>query len=150
MTRFTARFLLLLTLLYGCAPPPHAALPPPPMPPDATGNPGVVISQPRVPHQRIAGPVAQVFITLQGLGPDDHLVAASSPAAMRVVFHHEDADGMQQLEYIWVHKYEPTDMAGEFHLMLEGLRRPLHAGDRVPLSLKFRDAGVIDTVAVIR
>ncbi len=39
---------------------------------------------------------------------------------------------------------------GGFHLMLEGLRRPLKVGDRVPVALTFAKSGIVRAELVVR
>lgn len=90
------------------------------------------------------------YLTLTNRGQkDDILVSASTPVAEGVEFHESTVvDGMARMrsrEEIAVPagatvKLEP----GGLHLMLVGLKAPLAAGSRVPLTLEFRDAGRIE------
>lgn len=90
------------------------------------------------------------YLTLVNRGKTaDALVSASTPAAAAVEFHESTVvDGMARMrsrDEIPVAagatvKLEP----GGLHLMLVGLKAPLAAGSRVPLTLEFRHAGRIE------
>lgn len=78
----------------------------------------------------------------------DRLLAASTPAAERVELHSMKMEGdvmrMRQVEGIDLPagatvKLEP----GGLHLMFMGLKAPLTAGSRVPLTLRFEKAGEV-------
>jgi copper(I)-binding protein len=80
----------------------------------------------------------------------DRLVGASSPAAARVETHvnEKQAEVMRMRE---VKGYE-VPAKGSFelkpggaHLMLVDVRRPFKEGDRIPLVLRFQNAGEIKT-----
>ena len=109
------------------------------------------------PYARPSLPGQQVgagYLKLANKGADDRLVSATSPAAASVEIHSMTMDGdvmkMRQVEAIElptgsIVKLQP----GGYHLMLMGLKAPLTAGDRVPLTLKFEKAGeVVVTVNV--
>jgi copper(I)-binding protein len=91
--------------------------------------------------------VGYLVMTNQGKTPDV-LVSASTPAAENVEFHESTlVDGMHRmrpraeipLPAGATVKLEP----GGLHLMLVGLKGPLAAGTRVPLTLEFREAGAV-------
>jgi copper(I)-binding protein len=98
------------------------------------------------PWARATGPdtrVGMVFVTLTNTaaGPD-RLVSASSPAAAKVEFHrHVHADGtmkMQQQAAIDLPPGSPVRFApGGLHVMLDGLKARLVAGQSFPLTLTF-------------
>jgi copper(I)-binding protein len=96
-------------------------------------------------------PVASVgavylLITNHGSKPDT-LVSVDSPVAASVEIHRSTLQqGIMQMRQITslecppgVTKIEP----GALHIMLLGLKQPLAAGSTFPLSLKFRDAGML-------
>ena len=76
----------------------------------------------------------------------DRLVAASSPVAASVSLHESRMVGsvmtMRSVASLTIPPRGRVTLApGGLHLMLEGLRRPLRAGERVPLSLRFAGVG---------
>ncbi len=96
------------------------------------------------------------YLKLANHGPADRLVSAASPAAASVEIHSMSMEGdvmkMRQVDAIDL----PTGATvllqpGGYHLMLMGLKAPLKAGDKIPLTLKFERAGeVVVTVNVER
>lgn len=107
-------------------------------------------ARPSVPGQQLGAG----YLKLTNKGADDRLVSAASPAAASVEIHSMTMDGdvmkMRQVEAINLPggatvKLQP----GGYHLMLMGLKAPLKAGDKIPLTLKFEKAGeVVVTVNV--
>ena len=104
------------------------------------------------PWSRATPPGAEIgagFMTLKNAGASAaRVVGASSPAAARVEMHVTTHEGnvMQMRE---VPAYE-VPAGGTFvlapggaHLMLFGLKRPLQAGERVPLTLKLEGGGEV-------
>ena len=92
------------------------------------------------PGQNVGG----VFMTLSA-DTDLSLVAGSSPAAARVELHTMRMDNnvmvMRPVDKIALPKGKKVELApGGLHIMLIGLKAPLKAGDKVPLSLTLRDA----------
>jgi len=85
----------------------------------------------------------------------DRLVAVESPAAERSELHdhimEEDVARMVQVEAIEIPPGERVALdPGGLHIMLIGLVEPLHAGDRVPLTLHFEQAGSVEVEAEVR
>lgn len=88
-----------------------------------------------------------VFLSLRNVGGEaDRLVGGSTPAARSVEIHAMAMDGdvmrMRRQPDVEIGakstvKLEP----GGTHLMLMGLKSPLVAGSRFPLSLRFADGG---------
>lgn len=101
----------------------------------------------------VTGGASAAYMTITTEGDADRLIAASSPAAMRVELHtHEvDASGvarMRQVPAIPVQADTPAVLApGGLHVMLMGLTAPLVAGDSIELTLTFEAAGSV-TVTV--
>jgi periplasmic copper chaperone A len=95
-----------------------------------------------------AGANSAVYMRLTDLGINpDELVSASSPFAQKVELHvfaiQNKIYGMQPVDAI---KVSPGAAAtvlrpGGAHVMLEGLKQPLRAGESIPLSLTFKNAG---------
>jgi copper(I)-binding protein len=81
----------------------------------------------------------------------DRLLAASTTVADRVELHRMQMDGdimrMRALPAIEIPAKASVSLrqgsADGYHLMLFGLHRPLAAGDRFPLTLRFERAGEI-------
>ena len=89
------------------------------------------------------------YMTIRNKGAAaDRLVGASSPAAARVETHVMDKQGeiMRMRE---VKGYDvPANGSFELkpggpHLMLVDIKRPLKAGERIPIVLRFQNAGEI-------
>lgn len=88
-------------------------------------------------------PVGMAFVTLTNTGAEaDRLVSASTPAAAKVEFHrHVPADGAMKMQ-----RQDSIELApgaavrfspGGLHLMLDGLKARLIAGQSVALTLTF-------------
>ena len=91
-------------------------------------------------------PAGGAFLRLRNRGGADRLMAASSPAAAEVELHEMAMDGdvmrMRQVEGIALPAGGTVELQpGGLHLMLTGLKAPLKAGSRVPLTLRFEKAG---------
>ena len=71
---------------------------------------------------------------------DARLIAVTSPAAASAEIHTMTMDGgvmkMRQLEFLPLPAQQPVTLGpGSEHLMLFGLKKPLKAGDKVPLTI---------------
>lgn len=92
--------------------------------------------------------VGYMTVANQGLG-DDRLVSAASPVAEAVTLHRTEVrDGIASMRPQTDGIVVPAGGAvrlepGGYHLMLEGLRRPLALGEMVPVSLTFATAGTV-------
>ncbi|HEV7476571.1 MAG TPA: copper chaperone PCu(A)C [Burkholderiales bacterium] len=95
--------------------------------------------------------VAAGYLTIRNKSTAaDRLVGASSPAAARVETHVNEKQG-EVMRMREVKGYE-VPAKGSFelkpggaHLMLVDVRRPFKEGDRIPLVLRFQNAGEIKT-----
>ncbi len=81
------------------------------------------------------------------------LIGASSPVAGLVELHEMKMDNgvmlMRPLQKIDLPKGQTVKLEpGGLHLMLEDLKRPLKAGDKVPLTLKIRRGEKVEKVKV--
>lgn len=89
------------------------------------------------------------FLTVRNAGSDgDRLVGASSPAAERVEMHTMKLEGdvmrMREVPALDLPAGATVSLQpGGNHLMLMGLKAPLKAGERVPLTLRFEKAGEV-------
>lgn len=103
----------------------------------------------------VAGqPTGAGYLKLVNQGPADRLLAATTPAAAEVQLHSMSMQGdvmrMRQIDAIELPAAQTVELKpGGLHLMLTGLKAPLAAGDRIPLTLRFEKAGeVVVTVNV--
>ena len=101
-------------------------------------------------------PNSASFMTLHNNSAADHaLLGAGSAAAEAVELHtHSMKDGMMQMrrvEKIDIPAGAETRLQpGGLHVMLIGLKQPLHPGEAVSLSLQFDDGSTLDVSAPVR
>lgn len=102
-------------------------------------------SRPTVPGQ----PTGAGYMSFDNQGSGaDRLVGASAAIATRVEMHTMNMEGdvmrMRQVDTIELPAGTKVELkpAG-MHLMLIGLKAPLKAGERVPLTLRFEKAGEV-------
>ena len=95
-------------------------------------------------------PSSAAFLQIENKGKsDDALLSATSPAAAQVEFHTMSMEGdvmkMRAVDSIDIKAGEDLAMKpGQgYHLMLMGLKKPLKAGEKFPLTLSFRKAGKV-------
>jgi len=100
--------------------------------------------------------VGAAYFTIENHGKQaDMLLGASSPAAANATFHRTTQDNgvahMRPAGDIVIAAGQTLKLAPTgLHLMLSGLRQPLAAGTRVPVTLSFRRAGKVTVqVAVV-
>jgi periplasmic copper chaperone A len=89
--------------------------------------------------------VGAAYVTIQS-PTADRLVAASSPVAKKVELHTMTMSGtvmrMRPVAAIDIPAGQPVTLAPDgLHIMLEGLKKPLRAGQSFPLTLTFEKAG---------
>jgi iron complex outermembrane receptor protein len=95
-------------------------------------------------------PTGVAYLTITNNGPEEEvLVGARSPAAQRVEIHQtfmsEGMTRMRPLPQVTIMPGRSVKIApGGIHLMLVGLKVPLAAGDEIPLTLVFREAGDVE------
>lgn len=88
-----------------------------------------------------------IYVSIANDGPgEDRLTGAfSDEAAMAMVHQNEIVNGVARMRMageIRIPAGDRIDMVpGGTHIMLEGLRAPLKAGDEFELVLKFKEAG---------
>jgi copper(I)-binding protein len=90
---------------------------------------------------------AYMTVMTQGDAPDQ-LIGAATPIADAADLHTHIMDGdvakMRPVEAIEVTPDQPAVLEpGGFHIMLMGLKQPLHEGDAFPLTLTFKNAGEV-------
>lgn len=95
-------------------------------------------------------PAGAAYLRVENRGEaSDTLIAAHTPIAERVEVHqHVQRDGLMSMQKVGDLSIGPgEDVAfepGGYHLMMLGLKQPLVAGERFPLTLEFRNAGSIE------
>ena len=116
----------------------------------------IVISEPWA--RATATPQARTgaaYMALSNKGDTvDRLTGASTPVAERAELHTHEMDGnvmrMRPIEGVEIAPGEPAVLRpGGLHLMLVGLRQPLRAGDRVPLTLTFQRGGTVEVEVAV-
>jgi copper(I)-binding protein len=102
-----------------------------------------------------AGTNAAGYLTLVNKGPADALVGADSPAAEKVEMHASKmSNGVMSMA---AEQRVPLPAGGRVsfspggrHLMLVGLKRGLHIGDRVPATLRFASGKALKVEFAVR
>jgi copper(I)-binding protein len=100
--------------------------------------------------------VGVVYLELHNLGSTpDRLVGVTSPVAGKLSLHQSmTMSGMSQMRPLDGVTLPPGAIVrfapGGTHVMLEQLRRPLKAGDSVPLTLIFDHAAALTVAATVR
>ena len=100
--------------------------------------------------------VGAVYLSIRNTGAAaDRLLGASSPAAVSVAFHQSLETGglmsMRAVSFIEcpagaVVKISPRGL----HIMLMGLKQPLVLGSSYPVTLQFRDAGIVSVIVSVQ
>ncbi|MDF2446397.1 MAG: hypothetical protein K0S46_1633 [Moraxellaceae bacterium] len=95
------------------------------------------------------------YVRLKNGARQDTLIGVSTPVAAVAELHELRQEGgvtrMQQLKAVELAPGQELEFApGGRHIMLIDMRRPLKAGERVPLTLKFRRAGTVTVQAEVR
>lgn len=109
-------------------------------------------ARPTVPAQ--TGSAA--YLTIRNLRPSaDRLLSVSTSAAARASVHSTSTVGgvvrMRSAGPVQVGANQTLQMRpGGLHIMLIGLKQPLRAGQRLPLTLRFQRAGLVRTSVPIR
>jgi copper(I)-binding protein len=102
----------------------------------------------------MTGRTGVVYLTITDVGAPDRLTGASSPVAASADLHESFTDhGVAKMRAVRALPVEPgkavTLSPNGYHIMLQGLKQPLHQGDSFPITLSFEKAGpVTATVAV--
>lgn len=104
----------------------------------------------------LAGMNAAGYMTFANRAPvPDRLDGASSPLAARVTLHQSRMVGsvsvMRPAAGVPVPSHGQASLSpGGFHLMMEGLKRPLKPGERAPVTLEFQRAGPVRAWLTVR
>jgi periplasmic copper chaperone A len=109
----------------------------------------IVVAHPWAPPMtgpKLTNSAAYMRLTDQGTKPDE-LISASTPVAQKVELHVFNVEngiyGMHPVHAIEVSPGAASTVLqpGGAHVMLDGLKQPLKAGETFPLSLTFKNAG---------
>ncbi len=108
---------------------------------------------------RLVPPVVKdtaAYLTLENRGKTPlRLVGAETEVAERVSFHQDHREhrggqvvlGMRPLPHLDIPPGGRLELRpGKYHLMLEGLKRPLKAGEKVALVLRFQDGSRLKVI----
>ena len=115
----------------------------------------VTVSQPyaraTAPGQAVGGG----FMTIANKGADDRLLSATSKLAKSIELHTMSMEGdvmrMRQVEAIALPAGQRVEFKpGALHMMFMGLKAPLKAGDKVPVTLKFEKAGELKVMVSVQ
>ncbi len=98
--------------------------------------------------------VMYLAIRNEGSKPD-RLLGATTPIAAEATMHEtRDAGGVMEMRAVGAVDLPPGKTVrlepSGLHLMLTGLRRPLRAGMRFPVRLRFARAGSLTVLVVVR
>ena len=94
------------------------------------------------------------YVTLTEQGAADRLVGVSTPVAASADVHETINDGgvmkMRSVGALALEPGKPVTMdPGGKHIMLMGLKAPLKAGDKFPLTLRFEHAAPVTVTVVV-
>ncbi|MGN6390164.1 MAG: copper chaperone PCu(A)C [Burkholderiaceae bacterium] len=111
------------------------------------------------PHARAtvpAQPTGAAYLKIENRGSaPDRLLSASTPAAQSVEIHSMRMDGnvmrMREVPSLDLPPQSSVvlEPGTDYHLMLQGLKAPLKAGDKFPMTLQFEKAGKVDVSVVV-
>lgn len=117
---------------------------------------GLTVSHPWA--RATAGPAraGAAYLTITNHGQKmDRLLAVATPAAKRASVHvtlmEQGVMKMRPVKAVEVHPGEPAVLQpGGMHVMLMGLKAPLEAGERFPMTLTFENTGVIEILVTVK
>jgi copper(I)-binding protein len=96
-----------------------------------------------------------IYLTVTDKGVPDSLTGVGTPVAETAQLHESKTmNGVSQMrpvEAAPVSAEAPLKLSpGGYHIMLEGLKQPLKAGDTFPVTLTFAQAGTVTATVEIR
>jgi periplasmic copper chaperone A len=102
-----------------------------------------------------AGRIGVVYLTITDTGAPDRLTAVASPVSASAGLHESyDDHRVAKMRNVIALPLEPgrpvSLVPGGFHIMLTGLKQPLHQGDEFPVTLMFDKAGAVTTTVTVR
>jgi periplasmic copper chaperone A len=98
---------------------------------------------------------AAIYFTVTDAGPPDRLLGVTVPGAADAMLHiatHRGAmAGMTMVDSLPLSPGAPLRLQpGGMHVMVTGLGRPWHAGDTIPVVLRFAVAGPVRAMVQVR
>jgi copper(I)-binding protein len=95
------------------------------------------------------------YLTITDSGAADTLTGIATPVAASAMLHQSTTENgvssMHMVDALPVGAGATVKLApGGYHIMLEGLKQPLKAGDTFPLTLSFKTAGAVTTTVTVR
>lgn len=95
------------------------------------------------------------YLTITDRGAADTLTAVSTPVAASAMLHQSKTENgissMTPVEALPIAAGGTVTLApGGYHIMLEGLKQPLKAGDSFPLTLTFAHAGAVTATVTVK
>jgi len=122
-----------------------------------TGNTSITVEQPWARATPAGAKTGAVYMTLDNKsGTADRLTGASSDVADKLQIHEMKVEnGVMQMREIAGGLPIPasgsvTLKPGSYHVMLIGLKKPLTAGEKFPLTLTFEKAGNISVTVPVQ
>jgi periplasmic copper chaperone A len=122
-----------------------------------TGNPSIIVEQPWSRATPKGAMTGAVFMTLDNKsGTPDRLTGASSDVANKLQIHEMKVEnGVMQMREIPDGLSIPAGGSvvlkpGSYHVMLIGLKKPLTAGEKFPVTLTFEKAGNISVTVPVQ
>jgi copper(I)-binding protein len=95
------------------------------------------------------------YLTITDPGAADALISVNTPVAAKAALHEsKTVNGIMSMSAVpslpIAQGGSVTFAPGGYHIMLEGLKQPLKAGDHFPLTLVFEHAGAVTTNVEVR
>jgi periplasmic copper chaperone A len=110
---------------------------------------GIQVTRLQAPPTPPTAGVAAVYLWIANSGTKaDALISISSPIAAKAQMHSSTmTQGVMQMRPVEALELPPGMTIkiepGALHIMLQGLKQPLEAGAAFPMTLEFRDAGML-------
>jgi copper(I)-binding protein len=122
-----------------------------------TGNTSIIIEQPWARATPTGAKTGAVYMTLDNKsGTADRLTGASSDVADKLQIHEMKVEnGVMQMREVPGGLPIPAGGSvvlkpGSYHVMMLGLKKPLTAGEKIPLTLTFEKAGNISVTIPVQ
>ncbi len=109
------------------------------------------------PYARVTAagqPIGGGYLTLDNKGRDDKLLSARAAVSASVELHSMSMEGdvmrMREVDSVALPSGKKVELKpGGFHIMFVGLKAPLKAGDKFPMTLKFEKAGEVEVMVSV-
>ena len=115
----------------------------------------ITIGQPWARASILADRPSAAYMVISNSGPADTLLSASTPLAKKVQVHkslmEKGVMKMIKISPLLIPAHGMVHLKpGGYHFMLIQLVKPLKAGDHLPLTLNFNNAGTISVQVMVR